>query len=59
MANFSVNVPSEVEEEFRKAAMQKFGMKQGYLTQGLVEAMEDFAAKVKKKRKRNNAIRAR
>ncbi len=52
MAKFSVNIPDKIEEEFRKAAMVKFGLKQGNLTQALIEAMEDFTAKVNKKEKR-------
>lgn len=49
MGSFSVNVPNDVENEFRRAAQAKFGMKQGNLTKALVEAMRDFSVKINTK----------
>jgi len=40
MGKISIAMPDELEERFRKAAMKKFGMKKGNLSDAAVEAIE-------------------
>ena len=51
MSNFSVNIDDTIETRFRKAAMEKHGLKKGYLTRAIEEAFEDFAVKIEKGKK--------
>lgn len=39
MAAITVNLPDELEKEFRKLTTKKFGDKQGKLTKGAIEAL--------------------
>ena len=41
----TVNVETEIESEFRRRAIQKYGMKKGYLGKALTEAMKEWAHK--------------
>lgn len=41
-------VSDELEEKFRKVAMEKFGYKKGSLTKALEEAIKDYIRKAEK-----------
>jgi len=40
MAKISVVISDELEKKLRVEAMQKFGMRKGYLSKALIEAIE-------------------
>ncbi len=40
MAKISVVIPDELEKKLRLKAMEKFGMRKGYLSKALIEAIE-------------------
>ncbi len=41
----TVNVETDIESEFRRMAIRKYGMKKGYLGKALTEAMKEWAKK--------------
>ena len=45
-SSFSVNLPEDLQERFRVAASKKYGLKQGFVTKGLTEAITDFCDKI-------------
>ena len=42
MGKISVIIPDKLEEEFRKKAMEKYGMRKGYLSKALLEAIRNW-----------------
>lgn len=42
MGTITVNVPDEVEQRFRKAVRQRYGMRKGSLGRALAEAMQEW-----------------
>jgi hypothetical protein len=43
MGKISAIVPDELEEKVRQKAIKKFGIKKGYLSNAVVEALETWA----------------
>jgi hypothetical protein len=43
MGKISAIVPDELEEKVRQKAIKKFGIKKGYLSNAVVEALEAWA----------------
>jgi hypothetical protein len=44
MGNFSVNLPDDVEDKFRREIAMRKGIKKGYITEALVEAINLWIA---------------
>jgi metal-responsive CopG/Arc/MetJ family transcriptional regulator len=40
MVKISVSLPEELEEKVRKKAIKEFGIKKGYLSKAVIEALE-------------------
>jgi len=40
MGKISVSISNELEEKVRRKAMKEFGMKKGYLSKAVIEALE-------------------
>jgi hypothetical protein len=40
MGKISVSIPDSLEKELRIKAMEKFGMKKGYLSEAVIEALK-------------------
>ncbi len=46
MRNLSTKIDDSVDDVFRRAAAEKYGMKRGNMTKAVEEALSDFAKKV-------------
>jgi len=42
MGKISVSLPDELEEHVRRKAVKKFGLKKGYLSKAVTEALKDW-----------------
>lgn len=42
MGKITVSIPDEIEESVRKKAMKKWGMKKGYLSKAVLEALKQW-----------------
>ena len=42
MGKISVSIPNNLEKELRIKAMKKFGMKKGYLSKAVIEALKSW-----------------
>lgn len=42
VGQLNVKIPNEIEEKFRLIASRKFGLRKGYLTKAIVEALEKW-----------------
>jgi len=42
MGKISVSLPDDLEEKVRRKAMKKYGMKKGYLSKAVFEALEKW-----------------
>lgn len=42
MGKISISIPDDLEEELRKKAMEKFGMKKGHLSKAAEEAISEW-----------------
>ena len=42
MGKISVSIPNNLEKELRIKAMEKFGMKKGYLSKAVIEALKSW-----------------
>ena len=51
MGQVNLNIPDELEEKLRKLAVEKFGARKGFLTNAIVEALEEWIEKNSKKAK--------
>jgi hypothetical protein len=40
MGKISISISDDLEEKVRKTAMKKFGMKKGYLSKAVIEALK-------------------
>lgn len=49
MGKISVSLPNDLEEKLRKKAMKLFGMKKGYLSKAVIEALESWLKEGKDK----------
>ena len=54
LTSFAVDVPDDLQDEFRKAAMLKYGVRRGYLTPALQEALQDFIQKINAEEKKKS-----
>ena len=45
MGKISVSLPDDLEKKIRIKAMKKFGMKKGYLSKAVIEALEYWLEK--------------
>jgi hypothetical protein len=45
MGKISISLPNDLEKEVRIKAMRKFGMKKGYLSNAVTEALKEWLKK--------------
>lgn len=45
MAQLNVIIPDELDEKFRKLAAKKFGLRKGFLSKAVIEALEEWVEK--------------
>jgi len=42
MGHINVRIPDELEEKVRSIAVKKFGLRKGYLTKAIIDALEEW-----------------
>jgi len=50
VGQLNVKIPDELEEKFRKLAVEKFGARKGFLTLAIMEAFEEWIKKNSKEK---------